>query len=73
MFEIIRNVFKSSRVREEEACRALFDARNNHDMARMERMQKDNTEMRAMLSKSNSLLKGEIDVNKLLPPSSQTK
>ena len=62
MFEIIRNVFKSSRVKEEEACRALFDARNNNDLARL---QKDTTEMRTLMSQSQKSLRGEIDINTL--------
>lgn len=70
MFEIIRNVFKSRQEREHEMIRAMFDSRNNRDTAEL---QKTNSEIKAIVVNSNKTLRGEIDINKLLPPSSQSK
>ena len=70
MFEIIRNTFKSRQRKEEEMIRAMFDSRNNRDTTEL---MKTNSEIKAAVDQSNKTLKGEININSLIPPSGKAQ
>ena len=56
---------------EYEVIRAMFDSRNNRDMADL---LKTNQELKPLIENSNRVLKGMIDVNTLpLPPAAKAQ
>lgn len=54
----------------ELAIASMFKAKQDRDI---EELRRTNSELRPLLENSQKSLRGEMDVNKLLPPSSQAQ